>query len=91
MESEVACSASVVDVVVQGLHVQRDVVLLSCRMLCLFSSHEGCASNRLSPEGAQACVPAGCYLHLPLVYTSIGCKVTEGREWGLFSSLSCLE
>lgn len=49
-------------------------MLLSCRMPCLSSSREGCASNRLSPEGAQACVPAGFHLHLPLVYTCVGCK-----------------
>lgn len=74
MEGEVGCSASFVDVVIQGLHVQCDVTLLSCSMLCLFPPREGCASDRLSPEGAQACVPAGFYLHLPLVCTCIGCK-----------------
>lgn len=51
MEGRVPCSASFVDVVIQGLHVQCDVMLLSCRMLCLFPSREGCASDRLSPEG----------------------------------------
>lgn len=63
-------------VAIQGLRVQCDVMLLSCRMLCLFSSHEGCASDRLSAEGPQASVPAGFHLHLSLVHTCPGCEAT---------------